>query len=54
MTDPRDVGFFSDAETARHPYGYLDELIHARRYEYLPSYMFRGLTALHLEFTPKD
>lgn len=24
----------------------------ARRYEYLPSYMLRGLTRLHLEFTP--
>jgi cytochrome P450 len=25
----------------------------ARRYDYMPSYMFRGMTALHLEFTPK-
>src|SRR5437762_97145 len=24
----------------------------ARRYEYLPTYLFRGLTNLHLEFTP--
>jgi len=26
----------------------------ARRYEYVPSYLFRGLTKLHLEFTPVD
>ena len=24
----------------------------SRRYEYLPTYLFRGLTNLHLEFTP--
>ena len=24
----------------------------ARRWEYLPTWLFRGLTALHLEFTP--
>ena len=24
----------------------------ARRYEYMPTYMFRGMTKLHLEFTP--
>jgi cytochrome P450 len=26
----------------------------ARRYEYLPTYLFRGLTNLHVEFTPAD
>jgi cytochrome P450 len=26
----------------------------ARRYEYIPTYMFRGLTELHLEYTPID
>jgi cytochrome P450 len=26
----------------------------SRRYEYLPSYMFRGLVRLHLELTPSD
>ncbi len=26
----------------------------ARRYEYLPTYLFRGLTNLHLQFTPGD
>jgi hypothetical protein len=24
----------------------------ARRYEYVPTYILRGLTRLHLEFTP--
>jgi hypothetical protein len=24
----------------------------ARRYSYVPNYIFRGLTELHLEFTP--
>jgi hypothetical protein len=24
----------------------------ARRYEYVPTYILRGLTQLHLEFTP--
>ena len=26
----------------------------ARRYDYLPTYILRGLQALHLEFTPVD
>ena len=25
----------------------------ARRYEYVPTYILRGLRALHLEFTPR-
>jgi cytochrome P450 len=33
------------SETAHGPAG-------SRRYEYLPTYLFRGLTQLHLEFTP--
>jgi hypothetical protein len=33
------------SETAHGPAG-------ARHYEYLPTYLFRGLTQLHLEFTP--
>jgi cytochrome P450 len=27
---------------------------HARRYDYLPTYILRGLTRLHLEFTPTE
>ena len=26
----------------------------ARRYRYLPTFILRGLTRLHLEFTPAD
>jgi len=33
------------SETAHGPAG-------TRRYEYLPTYLFRGLTSLHLELTP--
>jgi cytochrome P450 len=34
----------------------ISEAVHgpegARRYEYVPTYILRGLTRLHLEFTP--
>ena len=33
------------SETAHGPAG-------ARRYDYVPTYILRGLTRLHLEFTP--
>jgi hypothetical protein len=26
----------------------------ARRYDYLPTYMFRALSSLHLQYTPTD
>jgi hypothetical protein len=26
----------------------------ARRYDYMPTYILRGLTRLHLEFTPAE
>jgi cytochrome P450 family 150 subfamily A5 len=26
----------------------------ARRYDYMPTHMFRGLTTLHLDFTVRD
>ncbi|HXW38163.1 MAG TPA: hypothetical protein VEJ44_00600, partial [Acidimicrobiales bacterium] len=27
---------------------------HARRYDYMPTYILRGLTRLHLEFSPRE
>ena len=38
----------ADIQISEEDHGPVD----ARRYRYLPTYMFRGLIALHLEFTP--
>ena len=42
------MDFFRDDELVADPYPYLAAL---RGYEYVPTFILRGLTELHLEFT---
>ncbi|MBE1535554.1 cytochrome P450 [Actinomadura algeriensis] len=40
----------SDIRIAEHKHGPADD----RRFKYVPTYILRGITGLHLEFTPKE
>jgi hypothetical protein len=45
MSEFDDLDFFSDASLVEDPYPH---------FEYEPTYILRGLHALHLEFTPRE
>ena len=55
MADFEATDFFTSGSLLADPYPYYDEAhgpAGARRSEYVPTYLLRGLQRLHLEFEP--
>lgn len=55
MSDFDTIDFSTDESLVNDPYPYFEHLHRpagSRRYQYEPTFILRGLTALHIDFTP--